>query len=223
MRLVKTALATYGFAVLRRYIPKPVLDPALKQTSDYFLGVVESFTDGYALEAKVESYDKLHTLDAKVWETKGPNAQKELTFPSGPMGFIVNKWNRVIHVDADGPAANLGVKVGWVVLSSEIFPNNADGTSHSVTFWTIECYTPLAIEQKWGTSTTRGYQKKLGLGKCTDPINMQFPALIDTQLYMRPFLAELHGCLPSQLCWQPDGGSFKARPHHPASSIIATP
>jgi hypothetical protein len=72
------------------------------------------------------------------------------------------------------------------------------------------CWTPFALKQKWGVSTSRGYQPKLGLGKCTHPYYVDSPASRDAQLYMRNFLANLHKCLPHELCWQPDGNSFKA-------------
>jgi hypothetical protein len=80
-----------------------------------------------------------------------------------------------------------------------------------ITFKTPVDYTPLAASQKWGVSTSRGYQSKLGLGKSTDAVHFQkCPAVMNAQLWMRQPLAALHRVLPFDLCWQPDGVSFKA-------------
>ena len=77
------------------------------------------------------------------------------------------------------------------------------------TFEAMEFYTPWALEQKWGFSKQQGYLQKLGMGKCTDPSIVQFPSVLDVQLYLRQWLAHVHGCTPNQLCWQKDGFGLK--------------
>ena len=143
----------------------------------------------------------------------------------------------MIAVEAAGQAERLGVICGWVVsevyhkgasilVAQEIYHKGALGPNvraggldyykHEchvdveMVFQQDVCWTPFALKQKWGVSTSRGYQPKLGLGKCTHPYYVDSPASRDAQLYMRNFLANLHKCLPHELCWQPDGNSFKA-------------
>lgn len=92
---------------------------------------------------------------------------------------------------------------------------NKTSANLEITFVDQISFTPLAESQKWGVSTSRGYQNKLGLGKCTDAVNFQDCAAVKAaQLWMRSFFASLHGCLPEELCWQPDGVSFKAGHTH---------
>lgn len=81
-----------------------------------------------------------------------------------------------------------------------------------VTFKPPNYYSPLAVSQHWGCFTTKGYQSKLGLGKCSDATNFaNCMGVRNAQLWMRDWLACMHSCLPTQLCWQPDGVSIKAR------------
>jgi hypothetical protein len=241
---VKAGIEEQGFACIRGFTPKLMTDQAFQEATKYFLGVLKSFEHGYAIDEGLPGIDKLQNLPSKVWENK-PKAKQVKHFVPGPWGMdIAPQTNEVMFVETGGQAAKMGVEAGWVVVGCEkvdskaveagkrlckrrvdgqplaalLASDLAEGGDVVITFQPPMCYSPLAITQKWGVMTTRGHQHKLGLGKCTDPVNFQdAPAVMSTQLWMRNFISCLHGCLPEELCWQPDGVSFKAR-HAPSQT-----
>jgi hypothetical protein len=228
MDLVKRALEEDGFVCLRQFIPQHMVDKAFHQATTNFLGVLKSLTHGFTIDEGLAGLDKLDGLPGKVWERK-PSEPEVIHFDPGCLSMQVEPKTYEVknYSPIDGQACQKGVQLGWVVVEVAIAGKPLTGQplaaflqqgscpkGAKITFqppW--QCYTPLANTQKWGISTSRGFQTKLGMGKCTDAVQFQdLPAVMGTQLWMRNFLASLHNCLPQDLCWQPDGGSFKARP-----------
>ena len=226
MDKVRSELDDVGFVCLRAFIPKLLVDKCFEESTQYFLKVLRSFWGGFAIDKGLAGFDDLAALPAKVWDRK-LGGQVRLSFVKGSWGFQADPITyQVIAVEAAGQAERLGVICGWVV--SEVYykgtnilvgTSGAFGTVPMWIWWDVDvemvfqqdvCWTPFALKQKWGVSTSRGYQPKLGLGKCTNPNYVDSPASRDAQLYMRNFLANLHKCLPHELCWQTDGNSFKA-------------
>ena len=226
MPLVRAALEEHGFICLRGFIPQMLVDKAFEESTKYFLGILRSFWDGNAINEGLAGFDKLAKLPSKVWERK-EHEKVTLSFGPGEWGFQADPQTNIVNsIQDDGQAQLHGVKPGWVVLQilkddksigplrmaaclGEMAAASWTGGC-KIRFQAVEYYTNFAKDQKWGVSTTRGYQPKLGLGKCTDACYMQYPAIRDAQLWMRQFLATLHECSPHELCWQPDGVSFKA-------------
>ena len=226
MDKLRSELDDVGFVCLRAFIPKLLVDKCFEESTQYFLKVLRSFWGGFAIDKGLAGFDDLAALPAKVWDRK-LGGQVRLSFVKGSWGFQADPITyQVIAVEAAGQAERLGVICGWVV--SEVYDkgtnilvgtSGAFGTVPMWIWWDVDvemvfqqdvCWTPFALKQKWGVSTSRGYQPKLGLGKCTHPHYVDSPASRDAQLYMRNFLANLHKCLPHELCWQTDGVSFKA-------------
>ena len=214
----------HGFICLREFIPKFMVDTAFQQATTYFLGVLKSFDHGLAIDEGLTGIDKVKDLPSKVWE-KRLLETVTIQFEPGPLGLEVEpETSQVNFIKPGGQASTKGVREGWVVSSATSFGcsrasqdlacflQKACCTEHTeITFQPMQYYHPFALKQKWGVFKSRGFQNGLGLGKCTDAINFQgYPAIQETQLWMRNFIASLHQCLPGELCWQPDGVSFKA-------------
>jgi hypothetical protein len=107
-------------------------------------------------------------------------------------------------------------------LQDFIHAVNAGGIVHgaSIRFRRPSECSPLAVSQKWGVQNTKGYQPRLGLGKSTEVERFEdCPGVLNAQLWMRHLLAGIHDCLPTELCWHPEGVSFKAGPGFPNSII----
>ena len=219
------ALEEYGFIVLRGFIPAHITAKAFRESTDYFLDVLKSFQHGFSIDKGMAGFDELATLPSRVWERK-PHKDVVVNFEPGRLDMTVDPDTlEVKHLLPNGQASNKGVQLGWVVvriaadgwrlvpkrqpLAAFINKGRLDDAA-SLTFTPPMHYSPLAVSQKWGVSTTRGWQSKLGLGKSTEPIFFQnCPGVLNAQQWMRNLLACLHDCLPTELCWQPDGVSFK--------------
>jgi hypothetical protein len=223
---VRYELDEMGFICLLAFLPKVLVDKCFGESTEYFFKVLRSFWGGFAIDKGLAGLDDVAALPPKVWE-KYFGDPVTVLFPPGPWGFRFDPATKqVIAVGVSSYAEHHGVKTGWVVLDfqadgASIHPDPILfrlGTSGfiegfvelGVVFRQDVCYSPFALTQKWGCSTSRGYQPLLGLGKCTNPEFVNSPASLDAQLYMRNFLANVHNCLPHELCWQPDGNSFKA-------------
>ena len=201
----------------------------MEEATQYFLGVLRSFHYGFGIDKGVAGFDALVDLPSFVWERK-TRETVQMIFGPGPLGMIVDpRTNEVEELLPGGQAFRKGVGAGWVVenvvapaIGGDSAPSNVcgrlaaireSGEGAGITFQPPTHYSDLAVSQKWGVFSSKGYQPKLGMGKCTDPINFaNCHGVMDAQLWMRNILASLHGCLPSELCWQPDGVSLKAVP-----------
>jgi len=229
---MKKALGHYGFLRLPGFIPEPITKLAFEEASNYFLGVMRSFQYGFSIDKGMAGFDELAGLPSTVWEKK-PKDPVTLIFEAGPLGMTVGPSTfTVLQVRPDGQAFLNSVQAGWVVVRAtaagrpgywrrgqalaDLINTGEVPKDTSITFQPPTYYTPLALDQKWGVFSSKGYQPKLGLGKSTEPHNFaKCPGIMNAQLWMRNILASLHDCLPTQLCWQPDGVSFKAG--HPCS------
>ena len=219
---MQKALEDFGFLYLPEFIPESITNLAFDQATQYFLGVLRSFEHGLSINKGMEGFDELAGLPSCAWERK-PRREVAKTFEAGPLGMTVEpSTSEVKELVPGGQAVSLGVQAGWVVKKvivgsqplaafSKLLSEGELTKDTQITFRTPTHYSPLAVSQKWGVCTSRGYQPKLGLGKCTDSEHFaECPAVMNCQLWMRNLLATLHNCLPTQLCWQPDGVSFKA-------------
>ena len=225
---MKEAIGEFGFIILPACIPEHISSLAFDEATNYFMGVMASFEYGLGEVLQtmgMKGFDELAKLPSAVWERKA-QSPVTLTFEAGPLGMTVDPGTmEVKHVPCAGQAFLMGVKTGWVVARIGAKATNkkvrqplAAGVieghlprSAEITFQPPSHCSPLAKSQKWGVHTSKGYQPKLGLGKSTDPINFSTShGVMNAQLWMRNLLASLHGCLPTELCWQPDGVSFKA-------------
>jgi len=227
---MEKALEEHGFIILPGFVPEHITKQALEEATTYFLGVMKSFQHGFGIDKGMAGFDDLASLPGAVWE-KQPKKEVTITFAEGLFGMKVGPKLEVLELTPGGQASNLGVQLGWVVVKvggenqyrSKLMTLINDGATQgkkggspalcgkAITFQPPTCFSPLAVSQKWGVATSRGYQKELGLGKSTDPIHFSnCPAVVNTQLWVRNLLASLHGCLPTDLCWKPDGVSFKA-------------
>lgn len=224
---MKEAIEEFGFIILPSFIPDRISTMAFGEATAYFLGVMRSFKygQGDAFDSKgMEGFDDLAKLPSAAWE-KRPRDQVTLTFEAGTLGMTLDFCMEVRTVVPDSQASLGGVKPGWKV--ARVGANITDkkvrksltadviggwlSCGAEITFQPPTHYSPLAVSQKWGVFVQKGYQPGLGLGKSTDPINFNnCHGVMNAQLSMRNLLASLHGCLPTQLCWQPDGVSFKA-------------
>lgn len=219
------ALDEFGFIVLRGMIPEHLRALAYKEATGAALAVMKSFEHGYSIDKGIAGFDELHKLPSQVWEKKPPKKVSVIFQPAvGGIGLKLDKRTLLVHeVAVSSQAESKGVLLGWKAVKFDGEPAvggslptwlDQDGNidkSRTIVFMIPSHYNPLAESQKWGVSTSRGYQPRLGLGKCTDPVNFaKSPGLMNTQLWMRQPLAALHQCLPTELCWQPDGISFKA-------------
>ena len=224
VQAVKAALEEFGFVVLRGFIPERINKMALDESQAYFLGVLKSFQHGFSIDQGHSGFDEISKLPSFVWE-KTPKKEVVVDFAPGGLGMLVDRNSLIVEgVGFGGQAEMKGVRRGWAVtklrsgepLADVVQPlaeaaNRDWPGSIEVTFQPPAHYSPLAESQKWGVFSSRGYQPKLGLGKCTDAINFASAmGVMNAQLWMRNFLAELHCCLPTELCWQPDGVSCKA-------------
>jgi len=230
---MKRALAEHGFIILPGYIPGYITKQALEEATTYFLGVLKSFQFGFSIDKGMAGFDDLAKLPNEVWERQ-PKKQKVMTFVALWHGMKVGPSLQsktqleVVEVIQGGQASRLGVKLGWVVVKVN-GKKSTTGTTFGgkpladfingggvfkgteICFQPPTHFSPLAVSQKWGVFTSNGYQKGLGLGKSTDSIWFaDSPAVMNAQLWMRSLMASLHECLPTDLCWQPDGVSFKA-------------
>ena len=225
---MQQAMEDYGFIRLSNFIPQHITKQALDEATKYFLGIMKSFTNTYQIDVGMAGFNELAALPSRVWEKK-PVKQKTVVFKAGkPTGLKVvgvgPKFSTLLvtEVDQTGPAYSQGVRQGWE-LSNGVEQQrkgqplatflNAETVSvtTSIIFQAPSHYSPFAVSQKWGVFTSKGYQPRLGLGKSTDAINFAAkPGIMNAQLWMRNILASLHNCLPTDLCWQPDGVSFKA-------------
>jgi hypothetical protein len=227
IRLVRAALEMRGFVVLRRFIPERIITRARGEATEYFLGVLKSFQHGFSIDKDDAGFDDVAKLPAFVWDNK-VKSPKVICFGAGQLGIVVDHPSlQVTEVTPGGQAALLGVQPGWVVakaregqplaavrqpLAAWIQQGQTKNPGNNeVTFQPPRNYTPFADSQKWSFFKSRGYQPLLGLGKCTDAIHFaDAMGVMSAQLWMRNFLADLHECLPTELCWRPDGVSFKA-------------
>jgi hypothetical protein len=223
--MVRAALEEYGFVVLRGFVPERIAQPALAEATEYFLGVLRAFKHGYAIDKGVAGIDEVARLPSCVWENVAKK-KKTITFAKGSLGMTVHPQTlEVVGLTPNGQASRLGVRPGWAVekasngrrgLTKVRQPLVAwlEAEQPAVSFVTFQPpanYSPLAVSQKWGVFTSKGYQPDLGLGKCTDAENFATSAgVMNAQLWMRNYLASLHDCMPTELCWKPDGVSFKA-------------
>ena len=216
---MKNALGDHGFLVLRGFIPAHITTMAFDESTAYFLDVLKKFQHGYSIDKGMQGFDELAHLPSCVWE-KSPKKDVVLLFKPGRLDMTVDtETMRVKHVQYGGQASKKGVQIGYLVVRitppsrqplAAIINNGVLDEAASLTFTPPTHYSPLAVSQKWGVSTTRGWQCKLGLGKCTEPsIFHSCTGVMNAQLWMRNVLACLHDCLPTELCWQPDGVSFK--------------
>ena len=223
---MKEALDEHGFLILPGYIPEHITKQAFQEATKYFLGVMRSLMFGFSIDKGMAGFDDLASLPSQVWE-KQPKKATPITFGEGPFGMQVGPNLEVKNTTHDGQAHCLGVGLGWVLVkfagkstkmlvagqSVADYINEGGQLSEDteLIFQPPTHFSPLAVSQKWGVFSSKGYQPKLGLGKSTNPIYFaNCPAVLNAQIWLRNVLSSLHGCLPTELCWQPDGVSFKA-------------
>ena len=223
---VKEALEEQGFLCLRNYIPKHIVERAFAEATDYFLDILKQFSGGHAIDEGLAGFDKVAGLPGKVWEKRPATEEVEVAFDPGPLGLEFYPSTKIVgKITPKGQGEIQGVQEGWVFVGAKAGGRLLKGQPLAAFLKTLTCeqcttvtfqprwehWNAQAVTQYWGLSVARGYQGKLGLGKVTDAVNMQnCPAIMAAQLWMRNYIAMLHQCLPEELCWQPDGASFKA-------------
>ena len=117
--VVRDMLGRWGFIVLRGYIPMFMADRALEESLTYFMGVLRSFTHGYAIDEGRSGIDKLQDLPSKVWERRPTN--HEIKFGTGPPGLqLDHQTNLVTFVEPGGQAAEKGVQEGWAFVHGSL-------------------------------------------------------------------------------------------------------
>ena len=211
------AFEAQGFLHLRAFVPDFMVARAYRDGLDYVLDILGSFTEGHAINSGDAGINDMQALPSKIWERRC-HGKSVITFGPGPAGFEVGSDGHVTKVEHDGQAQSKGVKVGWLATGTgtdttcspaSVSAAIAKEGGFKMTFEAWEFYSPYALRQKWGVSTSRGYQPALGLGKCMQAENTDILSIRAVQYYLKCYAAFLHQCCPEDLCWRVAGFSVK--------------